>query len=256
MNKTLPSRTKSILAWLKHNIDDAAKNALINGVCQICSGRGEVVESKSGLIYCACTLAKMKQSIVDIQDTYGTAYYPKSMDMFSIGNDSFSEKRAELKQAITTWLKSPNGWILFYGFPGSGKTLLANIIASSLNDWSVYISATDLIAKIFSSLSGQGPTQDMIDDLKGVPFLILDDWGSGYRKSTGAETYNAAVVREILTYRYEFSDDLITVVTTNLDRSSLFSLDPRVADRLWGDKTYVFDMNFASWRATNGNIES
>ena len=112
--------------------------------------------------------------------------------------------------------KDPRNCLLFVGTPGTGKTHLAASIANRLVEigietrFGTFQSHLDEIRKEFDT-SGQ---KHYLDDIKGVPLLVLDDLGKE-RKTD----WTKSVLYDVINYRYEHM--LPTIITTNLSADDI-----------------------------------
>ena len=99
-------------------------------------------------------------------------------------------KRPELFKEIG--IEPPKG-VLFYGFPGTGKTLLAKAVAQETNATFIKVIATELVQKfigegaqyvreIFSLARQKAPTILFIDELDAIGAVRMQDDTSGDRE--------------------------------------------------------------------------
>lgn len=106
--------------------------------------------------------------------------------------------------------------LLFVGGTGTGKTHLAAAIANNLVErgiqarFGTFQNHLDEIRKEFDQ-SGQ---KHYLDDIKGVPMLVIDDLGKE-RKTD----WTQSILYDVINYRYEHM--LPTVITTNLTTDEL-----------------------------------
>lgn len=131
---------------------------------------------------------------------------------------SFDDKRnpSAFKKATAyanseNLFSDPKNSLLFVGGTGTGKTHLAAAIANNLVEKSVqarfgtFQNHLDEIKKEFDQ-SGQ---KHYLDDIKGVPMLVIDDLGKELKTD-----WTQSVLYDLINYRYEHM--LPTVITTNL----------------------------------------
>lgn len=110
----------------------------------------------------------------------------------------------------------PKNSLLFIGGTGTGKTHLAAAIANLLVErgiqarFGTFQAHLDEIKKEFDT-SGQ---KHYLDDIKGVPVLVIDDLGKE-RKTD----WTQSILYDIVNYRYEHI--LPTIITTNLSADEI-----------------------------------
>ena len=113
--------------------------------------------------------------------------------------------------------REPQRGYLFYGAPGTGKTLLSCIILNELilhrARWGKFLNLSrkyfQQLRDTFSESSDQyGQTFRIIEQLSQLPYLILDDFG--VQRGTEWET---EVLYDLVDSRY--GDQRFTIVTTN-----------------------------------------
>lgn len=118
------------------------------------------------------------------------------------------------------------GWLLLQGGYGSGKTHLAAAIANFAVEVglpTIFITVPDLLDTLRFSFSSADETfEDRFEEIRQVPLLILDDFGTQNATSWAQEK-----LFQIINYRYV--NKLPLVVTTNL---SLDQVEGRIRSRL------------------------
>ena len=121
----------------------------------------------------------------------------------------------------------PDGWLLFTGTYGCGKTHLAASIANRRieNDQSaIFVVVPDLLDHLRSTFgpSSEASYDDLFDEVRNTTVLILDDLGV-----QGVTPWAQEKMFQILNHRY--NSQLPTVLTTN---QRLEELDQRLRSRL------------------------
>ena len=136
------------------------------------------------------------------------------------------ENLSEGKNLARSFAEHPEGWLVFVGGYGCGKTHLAASIAHyrrSQGDDVLFILVPDLLDYLRSTFRPEGsPTQEVFDRVKRVGLLILDDFSEPLGTPWGQEK-----LYQLLNYRYY--SRLPTVITSSL---SLESLEPRIRSRM------------------------
>ena len=126
------------------------------------------------------------------------------------------------------FVRDPQGWIVYEGPYGCGKTHLAVAIANArleqFGDRVLFITAPDLLDFLRTTFNPNAEVSysEAFEQICNVPLLVLDDLGvenpSGWAKEK---------LFQLLNYRYV--NKLPTVITTN---TTLDELDPRISSRM------------------------
>jgi DNA replication protein DnaC len=160
----------------------------------------------------------------------------KALSMKSFNNFDYklsnltSEERQSLEQAYrnaVNFAKSPEGWLVFQGINGCGKTHLAAAIANSLRREGkpvLFIVVTDLLDYLRSTFNPESRVSydELFEKIKKTPVLILDDFGEQSATSWAQEK-----LYQLINYRYNAR--LATVITTCL---SLDEIERRISSRM------------------------
>ncbi len=135
-----------------------------------------------------------------------------------------------LQKAInlaTKYADSPNGWIVFIGTYGSGKTHLASAIANFRMDLGFspsFIVVPDLLDHLRATFNPKSSVSydRLFDSIKQTPLLILDDLGT-----QSATPWAKEKLYQLFNYRYNAK--LPTVITTS---DYITDIDPRIQSRM------------------------
>ena len=125
------------------------------------------------------------------------------------------------------YAESPDGWLVFQGVNGCGKTHLAAAIVNYRYEakkpaiFMVVPEFLDHLRKTFSPESKVSYDQ-LFEAVKKPPFLVLDDFGEQSTTPWAQEK-----LYQVINYRYNAR--LATVITTS---SSLDEIEPRISSRL------------------------
>jgi len=161
------------------------------------------------------------------------------------------EQRQQLRQAFNLALefaRSPEGWLIFQGVNGCGKTHLAAAIANyrlAQGKPSFFVVVPDLLDHLRSTFSPDSKISydEFSEKLKETPLLILDDFGE-----QSATPWAQEKLYQLINYRYNAR--LPMVVTTCL---SLEEIEPRISSRMVDPKlSVVFNINAPDYR---GNVK-
>jgi DNA replication protein DnaC len=157
-------------------------------------------------------------------------YAHLTLDNFVVSNALTPPQQANLRTSLSLaheFAIHPQGWLLFFGGYGCGKTHLAAAIGNhrlSENQPAIFLTVPDLLDHLRTSF---GPNSElgydeMFEQLRDAPLLIMDDLGAESSTQWANEK-----LYQLFNHRY--TRQLPTVVTTNCD---LDDLDPRICSRL------------------------
>ncbi len=157
------------------------------------------------------------------------------------------EQRQNLQQAFhlaEDFARSPEGWLIFQGVNGCGKTHLAAAIANyqlAQNSPVFFVVVPDLLDRLRSSFSpvSKIPYDEFLEEIKQSPVLILDDFGEQAVTAWAQEK-----LYQLINYRYNAG--LPMVVTTCL---SLDEIETRISSRMVDPKlSLVFNITAPDYR--------
>jgi len=138
--------------------------------------------------------------------------------------------RQNLEQAFKIardFARVPQGWLIFEGLNGCGKTHLAAAIANQLRETGkevLFIVVPDLLDHLRSSFAPESRISydALFEKIKKMPILVLDDFGEHSATSWAQEK-----LYQLINYRYNAR--LATVMTTCLN---LEEIENRVSSRM------------------------
>ena len=173
--------------------------------------------------------------------------------------DNFDHKRLELPQEqrqnlrqaynlAVEFARSPEGWLVFHGLNGCGKTHLAAAIANYLLGQGkpvLFVVVPDLLDHLRSTFSPDSRISydESFEKLKETPLLILDDFGEQSTTPWAQEK-----LYQLINYRYNAR--LPMVVTTCL---SLDEIETRISSRMVDPMiSLVFNITAPDYR---GNVK-
>ncbi len=226
--------------------------------CPICKGKGFLLrdvpadDPDFGRAFpCRCTQAKM------VADRSRNLQQVSNLGQLSrMTFDNFLPEgvglpdlmRYNLRQAFDLameFARDPQGWLVFRGGYGCGKTHLAAAIANhriGQGQSVLFIVVPDLLDYLRAAYA---PTStitydERLENIREAPLLILDDLGAQNSTPWAQEK-----LFQILNHRY--NGRLPTVITSNL---RLEDLDPRVCSRLVDpDLSQVYEMVVPDFRS-------
>ena len=149
------------------------------------------------------------------------------------------EQRESLEGALRdarSFARAPQGWLVFQGVNGCGKTHLAAAIGNyQLKQGRpvLFVSVADLLDHLRSTFSPESSVSydELFERVRNTPLLILDDMGEH-----SATPWAREKLYQIINHRY--NSVMPTVITTCLsseeieDRINSRMLDPRVSNVL------------------------
>ena len=162
------------------------------------------------------------------------------------------EQRQNLEQAFTIakdFANNPEGWLIFQGINGCGKTHLAAAIVNyrlSQGKSSFFIFVPDLLDYLRSSFSNNSRISydEYFEVVKESPLLILDDFGQQSSTPWAQEK-----LYQLINHRY--NGRLSMVVTTCL---SLEEIEPRISSRMVDPRlSLVYNITAPDYRGDIGS---
>lgn len=213
--------------------------------CPICGGVGFLRRDVpfdhpdfGRAVPCECKLRETQQATLDSLRTASGLVHLTQMTFATFRAEGIGlppDKRKNLRDAYEMarqFAHQPNGWLLFKGGYGCGKTHLAAAIANERlanGEPVLFVVVPDLLDHLRATFA---PTSrvtydDRFESIRSTPFLILDDLGSQTTTAWAQEK-----LFQLFNYRY--NAQLPTVVTTNRE---LEEIDPRLRSRL-ADATF------------------
>ena len=229
----------------KANMDTSSKGNVppeedSGEICSVCKGAGFVYPTLdsgkvdfSRVVPCQCSKGELRKKKTEYLEKYSNlgalsqltfdSLSPKGKATSTIAQEHF----AQVYQATKGFADNPQGWLLFSGPSGSGKTHLACAVANhriNLGEPVFYIGAADLLDHLRLAFSPTSDTtyDDLFDQVKNVPLLVLDDLTMG-----SATPWAKEKLEQLLHHR--FNARLATVITTDVP---LEKIDERLRGHL------------------------
>ncbi len=160
------------------------------------------------------------------------AYKGKTFENFNTHHKGLSAEAVTslngARQAAVKFAEEAQGWLVYEGPYGCGKTHLAVAIANArleqFGEQVLFITAPDLLDYLRTSFrpDAEIPYSESFDQIRNIPLLVLDDLGVENPSAWAKEK-----LFQLLNYRYV--NELPTVITTN---TPLDELDPRISSRM------------------------
>lgn len=220
-------------------------------VCPVCKGAGylrqDVPFGHPGFgrpIQCECKQRDLqaKRRLQRQEASNLRGWVEKRFGNFQIDNTAPTQLR-EAYQIARAYAQDPNGWLVFMGKPGCGKTHLAAAIANQYLDTGetvLFITVSELLDHLRATFS---PSSDigydkLFSQMRESSLLVLDDLGAQKSSPWANEK-----LFQLINYRYNFK--MPTVITTNLLPSQNHThteIDDRVRSRM-SDFSFVTTLN-------------
>ncbi|MFC2016327.1 ATP-binding protein [Chloroflexota bacterium] len=148
------------------------------------------------------------------------------------------EQRENLKAAFhlaRDFAESPDGWVVFQGDNGCGKTHLAAAIVNyryQIKEPALFIVVPDFLDHLRSTFSPESKLSydQFFESVKSTPLLVLDDFGAQTSTPWAQEK-----LYQVINHRYNAR--LATVITTNC---STDEMDSPISSRFVDPKISVF----------------
>ncbi len=163
-----------------------------------------------------------------------------------------SGQRSSLENAYKLaigYAKYPEGWLVFQGVTGSGKTHLAAAIVNYQFEAAkpaLFVVVSEFLDHLRSAFGPDNSASydELFEQVKTAPLLVLDDFGE-----QTATPWAQEKLYQIINYRY--NAQLPTVITT---RNSLEEIDNRISSRFVDPKLSTpFNINVPDYR---GDVRS
>lgn len=165
----------------------------------------------------------------------------KTFDEFDLRRHELSPEQSAHLQTILEkafrFAQGPEGWLIFSGDYGCGKTHLAAAIANyrqkELVETSLFITVPDLLDHLRASFSPNSTVSydKRFDEVRKTPLLVLDDLGT-----ESATPWAQEKLYQLFNYRYNAK--LPTVITM----ATYSNVHPRLKSMLYGRWSTVFEI--------------
>lgn len=162
------------------------------------------------------------------------AYHAMTFDTFDVQTGVTNEEAANLRNALRIsqeFARSPQGWLVFSGSYGAGKTHLAASIANFRQqrheEQVTFITMADMLDFLKASFNPDAARNfdDLFDTLRNMEVLVLDDLNL-----ENAKAWTQEKLFQLLDYRYV--RQMPTVITTARSLDDLERSSPRLMTRL------------------------
>jgi DNA replication protein DnaC len=234
----------------------------IDGPCPICKGAGYLVKDVpvghpdfARLYPCRCKIEELSaKRLADLRalSDLGVLSHMIFERFVPEGYGLNQLKQRNLRMAYEKardYARNPQGWLMFLGGYGCGKTHLAAAIANYRIEHgqpAFFAVVPDLLDHLRATYSPTGPASydERFQMVRSAPFLVLDDLGTH-----SATPWAQEKLYQIFNYRYNAR--LPTVITTNHE---LEEIDVRLRSRLVDpDLTLIVTILAPDFRRSGGD---
>ncbi len=203
--------------------------------CRKCRNRGNIAHAREdgSLVFTDCDCMKARRSFWKMEQSGLKNVITKmTFDKFQ-ATEAWQEN---IKAKAMAYADSMEGWLLFCGQVGSGKSHLSTAVCRHrllLGDEVRYMPWRDDIAKLKAFSLDNEERSKFISDLKTAQILYIDDLfktgkaADGSSNPTGADV---SIAFEIINYRY--INHLPTIISTEKTPPELLEIDEATASRI------------------------
>ncbi len=211
-----------------------------NHECPVCHGKGYIYRDLpihhpefGKLVLCECRRnvvdEENRQRLVRLSNlsAFGSMTFQnfKVEGRLGLGDQQVNSLRAALNTAIH-FAQTLEGWLLFIGPYGCGKTHLAAAVANQAVEKGIatlFLTVPDLLDWLrFSYGNTEQSLEERFEEIRTIPLLVLDDLGT-----QNATPWAEEKLYQIINYRYV--NQLPTIITTN---QTMAEIDGRISSRL------------------------
>ena len=203
--------------------------------CKACLNRGKIAhhDNAGNIGFSDCECMKARRSIWKMEAS-GLKNIIKEMTFEGFHADEPWQKSA--KEKAMAYAEDMNGWLLFCGQVGSGKTHLCTAVCRHRllrGDEVRYMPWRDEIARIKALALDNEGREKLMADLKNAQVLYIDDLFKTGKAMDGTSNPTGAdigIAFEIINYRY--INRLPTIVSTERTPDELLTIDEATASRI------------------------
>lgn len=203
--------------------------------CPKCLNRGNTayVRQGGGVGFYECDCKKIRRSILRMERS-GLKNIIRDMT-FETFRDT-EPWQQNMKSGAKAYAENPQGWLLFSGQVGSGKSHLCTAVCRERllkGDEVRYMSWREEIAQLKAASLDSEKREKQMQELKTAQILYIDDLfktGKSYDGSDAPSGADVNIAFEIINYRYV--NQLRTIVSTERTPQELLAIDEAVASRI------------------------
>ena len=203
--------------------------------CKKCLNRGSIAipKEEGGIMMQECSCMTTRRALRKMERSgLKNVIRDMTFDRFR-ATEGWQE---HIKAAAMAYAETMEGWLLFCGQVGSGKSHLCTAVCRHrlLKGEEVrYMPWRDDIAALKAMSLDNAERSQMISDLKNAPILYIDDLFKSGRTADGTANPTGADVSiafEIINYRY--INHLPTILSTEKTPAELLAIDEATASRI------------------------
>lgn len=222
-------------AKMKAQTVNSIPGSLTGYDCPKCMNRGNVAEPKEngGITFRDCDCMRIRRCIWEMERSgLKNIIREKTFEAY---RDSEPWQKA-LKSGAIAYAENPDGWLLFCGQSGSGKTHLCTAVCRKrlyAGDVVRYMAWKDKIAELKALSLDNEHRAEILQRLKTVQLLYIDDLYKVGRASDGSCSPTSADIGlafEIINYRY--INRLATIISTEKTVQELIEIDEATGSRI------------------------
>lgn len=204
--------------------------------CPNCLNRGNTayVRQGGGVGFYECDCKKIRRSILRMERS-GLRNIIRDLT-FERFQDTEGWQQ-HMKSGARAYAENPEGWLLFCGQVGSGKSHLCTAVCRERllkGDEVRYMSWREEVAQLKAAALDSAKREQLLTELKTAQILYIDDLFKTGRSPDGSDAPSGADVNlafEIINYRYV--NQLTTILSTEKTPQELLAIDEATASRIF-----------------------
>lgn len=206
--------------------------------CKICKNKGEVMMIRDGVEYYAdCMCMSIRRSLENIR----RSGLGNLLNLYTFKNyEHPTQWQTEALSVALRFTTDENAsFFLICGQSGAGKSHLCTAISGRLLRQGLelhYMLWIDESTKIKQIALDQAKYSSMVEELKNVPVLYIDDFFKT-DKTTKPTAADVRLANEIINYRYnkcrsDKSNRMVTIISTELSIKQMNEIDSAITGRI------------------------
>lgn len=223
------------LAKMKAETINKTPGNLTGHDCPKCINRGSIAFSRDdGSIYTReCDCMKIRRCVWEMERS-GLENIIREMTFDTYTSTEPWQK--VIKEKAVAYADKPEGWLLFCGQPGSGKTHLCTAVCRQrllAGDEVCYMPWRDKVSELKAMSLDNERRFEIINAYKTAQILYIDDLfkvGKAADGSTNPTAADSGLAFEIINYRY--INHLSTIISTEKTPQELQEIDPAIFGRI------------------------
>lgn len=222
-------------AKMKADTFNSTSGDLTGHDCKKCSNRGSIAFPRDdGSIYTReCSCMRIRRCVWEMERSgLKNIIREKTFDTYT----ATEQWQEAIKTGAMAYANNPEGWLLFCGQSGSGKTHLCTAVCRQRllsGDEVRYMPWRDKIAELKATALDNDRRSTIINGYKSAQILYIDDLykigkaADGSSNPTGADI---GLAFEIINYRYV--NQLPTIISTEKTPQELVEIDEATGSRI------------------------